>query len=58
VLKPTKFSTKLPNREALTGLLKSRMTTQDYAKITPSKGTELDMSPLMQQLRLEQARRR
>jgi hypothetical protein len=57
-VKPTKFSTKLPNREALKTLMGSRMTAQDYAKATPSKGTELEMSPLMQQLRLEQARRR
>ena len=56
--KPTKFSTKLPNREALTKLMGSRMTAQDYAKVTPSKGTELEMSPLMQQLRTEQAQRR
>jgi len=56
--KPTKFATKLPNREALKGLLKSKMTVQDYAKITPSKGTELEMSPLLQQLRMEQAQRR
>ena len=56
--KATKFSTKLPNREAMTGLLKSNMTINDYAKITPSKGTELEMSPLLQQLRNEQAQRR
>jgi hypothetical protein len=58
VTKATKFSTKLPNREAMTGLLKSKMNLNDYAKITPSKGTELDMSPLLQQLRTEQAQRR
>jgi hypothetical protein len=56
--KPTKFSTKLPNRTAMKGLLKSNMSINDYAKITPSKGTELEMSPLLQQLRTEQARRR
>jgi hypothetical protein len=56
--KPTKFSTKLPNRTAMTGLLKSNMTINDYAKITPSKGTELDMAPVLQQLRNEQAQRR
>ena len=56
--KPTKFATKLPNREALKGLMGSRMTAQDYAKVTPSRGTELEMSPFMQQLRLEQAQRR
>jgi hypothetical protein len=56
--KPTKFSTKLPSRGALNAIGKTKMTINDYAKFTPVKGTELEMSPLLQQLRTEQLNRR
>jgi hypothetical protein len=56
--KPTKQATKLPDRSVLKGLMKSNMGANDYAKVTPVKGTEMAMSPLLEALRMEQAQRR
>jgi len=43
---PVKPSTKLPSKTALSTLLKSKMTSNDYAKATP-----LTLGPALQALR-------
>jgi hypothetical protein len=55
---PVKQATKLPNREVLKRLQNSNMSINDYAKATPVKATEMEMSPLLQALRAEQMSRR
>jgi hypothetical protein len=50
-------STKLPSRKVLKELGTSKMTINDYAKVTPVKPEE-SVAPLFQLLRAEQINRR